>query len=77
MQNVNEIFADEMAAAGLDLGVLDEISGTFIQALFPVIDRVMTRLDRDPEALRVLAAGLRSYARVAEQYAAALDAVTA
>lgn len=77
MQNVNEIMSEELAAGGLDVDRLDEVSHYAIQSITPVLDNAITAIGEKPEALRVAAAALRSYARVAEQYAAALDAHTA
>lgn len=74
MQNVNEIMAEELSATGLDPDQLDDVSHYAIQGLAPALDHAITALDGKPQAMRVAAAALRSYARVCEQYAAAIEA---
>jgi len=74
MQNVNQYMADELAALGLRADELGEESVAAVTSLTPALDAAIAPLANNPEALRVVAVALRSYARVAEVYAAAVDA---
>ncbi|HTF49488.1 MAG TPA: hypothetical protein VK735_18755 [Pseudonocardia sp.] len=66
MQNVNDLMAEELTALGLAVDQLDATSQAAVSAIAPVLDAAIAPLADNPEALRVVAAALRSYARVAE-----------
>lgn len=70
---VQDVMHEELDAQGLDPDRLDPASHALIQSITPALDHVISSLDGKPEALRVAAAALRSYARVTEQYVAALE----
>lgn len=74
LPTVQELFDEEIRATGLDPDHLDKHTYDTVQAMTPVLDGVLASLEGKPEALRVAAAVLRSYARMTDQYVAALDA---
>jgi hypothetical protein len=71
---VTDLFTEEIAAFDLRADDLSDTSQAVIAALAPVLDQAIAPLEKDTEALRVTAAALRSYARIAEMYASARDA---
>lgn len=76
MLTVTETMIEECANAGLDTDNLGAKAAAVLNALTPALDNAMISVGDDPQALRVFAAALRSYARVSDQYAAGLDAQT-
>jgi LDH2 family malate/lactate/ureidoglycolate dehydrogenase len=73
IENVNEILARRLTAAGLDADDASEACQAAVSAFASGVDAVMPSLQNDPHGLRVFAECLRSYADVAEAHALARE----
>jgi hypothetical protein len=71
MKNVNEIMAERAAAAGIDLNNAPDEAKATVPLIAQALDAILPTLEELPESLEIVAMALRSYADVADEYAAA------